>query len=259
MHGLKNFGHKSVFAEAFAILEAVEAHLLGKKELGIPLLLKLLRRIWWPQKFLRIGISERWNGPGLWAALALALYFLGMWFFGSLEIARADLQAYVTYGASIASVFLVAFALPSTYGNSGVSNAAVKFVVNHLEKRNFSYSAEIELLKKSVGAFEHRARSRVTMLKWLVGLLWAVFIYALTKMIESSEVPRDQLKFYMGTLFFLPAVFYAYLVVWGYEAALDKLFGAIEFGCNDFCHAMEQERRAQVGVGARDQSLSNQP
>ena len=34
-------------------------------------------------------------------------------------------------------------------------------------------------------------------------------------------------------------VIVSYLCVWDYDAALDKLFRAIEFGCNDFCSAIE--------------------
>jgi hypothetical protein len=140
----------------------------------------------------------------------------------------------------IAPVFLVVFALPSMYGDSGVSQQTIHFVVEHLRGRGFSCCKDIELLNKSVKLFEERARSRVSALKWIVGLLWAGSIYAFSKGIDASmSSPAAYMSYVFMSAWLFMGVIAAYLCVWGYEASLDKLFRAVEFGCNDFCHLVE--------------------
>ena len=146
----------------------------------------------------------------------------------------------IMLASMIAPMFLVIFALPSMYGNSGVSPEIVQFIVEHLYKRGFSCAKDVELVQKSIKSFEDRARSRVNALKWLVGLLWAGFIYSFSKGIELSiSTPSTLMSYAFMSVCLLLGVIFAYLCVWGYEASLDKLFRAIDFGCNDFCHFIE--------------------
>lgn len=124
-------------------------------------------------------------------------------------------------------MFPFIFSKPSTYAGSGGSPESTKFVVAHLKSRNFKTVKEIELLKKSVKPFEDQTRSRVTVLQWIVGLIWGGFIYSLS----TSD------SWLVYTLMGLGII--SYFLVWGYEAALDRLFRTIEFGCNDFCQHLE--------------------
>jgi hypothetical protein len=165
---------------------------------------------------------------------------LGAWLVNNSGIAKTEAANMIMLSSMIAPVFLVMFALPSMYGDSGVSSKTVQFVVDTLHARGFSCAKDVELLKKSVKPFEERARSRVSTLKWLVGLLWAGFIYAFSKGIEASmSTPPAFMSYVFMSAWLFMGVIAAYLCVWGYEASLDKLFRAIEFGCNDFCHLIE--------------------
>lgn len=230
-----------IFTEASSLVRAVEAELVGERESGIRLFAYLQRLIWFPLKFLKIGISEKTKGASLWAYLASAFLVLGAWVINNSGIAHTEVANAVLWVAMIAPMFLVVFSMPSLYGNSGIAPSAVRFVAEHLQSRGFSSASDVELLKKSVKPFEERARARVTVLKWLVGLLWAGFIYMLAKSMELPlPLPSHFLSYAQASAWLLACTFFAYLVVWDYEASLDKLFRAIEFGCNDFCHLAQR-------------------
>lgn len=231
-----------IFSEALTLVKAVEAHLVGETVGEIRLFSYLKRLVWLPTKFLRMGMREKTKGASVWAFLSFALMLLGLWLIeNSSGIAKTEAANIVLLVSVVVPMFLVVFALPSMYGDSGVSPKSVQFVAEFLHDRGFSCAREVELLKQSVKPFEERARSRVVALKWLVGLLWAGFIYVSSKAIDNAST-ITQAEF-MSYLFLsaglIGGTFVAYLCVWGYEAALDKLFRAIDFGVNDFCHLVE--------------------
>lgn len=224
-----------IFAEASTLVKAVEIHLVSETESKIQLLGYVKRLVLIPGKFLKMGIGEKAKDTFVWAFLSSTLMAMGFLLIGNSEFAKVQVMNVVVFAASIISMFVVVFALPSMYGNSGVSPENVRFVVEFLGTRGFLSVSEIELLKKSIKPFEDRARSRVTALKWLVGLLWTSFLYVWSKSIEVAALSSSEQTVYAFTLAGLSAgLLVAYLCVWGYEASLDKLFRAIEFGCNDF-------------------------
>lgn len=176
------------------------------------------------------------------AFLSFVFMMLGAWLISSSGIANTEAARIVMLAAMIIPMFLVTFAMPSMYGDSGVNEHTVTFTVEYLKTRGFATSKDIELLKKSVKLFDDRARSRVSILKWLVGLLWAGFVYTTSKGLEQAMASPAQLMSYtLMSVSFLMPVIAAYLCVWGYDAALDKLFRAIEFGCNDLCHFVDTQ------------------
>ena len=229
-----------IFVEAFTLVKSVEVHLVAETESEIRLFGYLKRLVWLPAKFLKMGMGEKTKGASVWALLSFGFMMLGAWLVNNSGIAKTEAANMVMLATMIAPMFLVVFALPSMYGDSGVSPKTVRFVVGLLHARGFSCVKDVELLKKSVKPFEERARSRVSALKWLVGLLWAGFIYAFSNGIEASmPTPSAYMSYVFMSAWLFMGVIAAYLCVWGYEASLDKLFRAIEFGCNDFCHLIE--------------------
>jgi len=187
-----------------------------------------------------MGISEIIKGVSIWLFLAAVFLMLGLWLIQDSGIAKTQAVTMVMFASTVIPMFLVTFAMPSLYCDSGITKDNIAFVLQHLQTRGFCNTKQIELLKKSVKIIEERARSRVNTLKWLVGLLWAGFVYTLSKGFEQSTVsPAGLMNFILlFSSLFMP-ITVAYLCVWGYESALDKLFRSIEFGCNDLCNLLE--------------------
>lgn len=230
----------SIFAESNNLVRAVEAHLVTDFDSSIPLFSYVKRLIWLPAKFLKMGVSEKLKGAAAWAFISFVFIMLGAWFINNSGIAKTEAANVVMLAAMIAPMFLVTFAMPSIYGDSGVTQVNIAFTVAYLKTRGFTCTKDIELLKKSVKLFDDRARSRVNVLKWLVGLLWAYFVYTSSKGFEHSMTsPAELMSYAFMSAWLLMLVIAAYLCVWGYDAALDKLFRSIEFGCNDLCHIVE--------------------
>jgi hypothetical protein len=175
-----------IFTESLNLVRAVEAHLVSESDSNIPLLSYFKRLIWLPGKFLMMGISEKTKGASVWAFLSFAFLMLGAWLINNSGIAKTEVANIVMLAAMIIPMFLVTFAMPSIYGNSGINQNTITFVVQHMQARGFSNSKHIELLKNSVKLFEDRARSRVNVLKWLVGLLWAGFMYTFPKVLNNQ-------------------------------------------------------------------------
>jgi hypothetical protein len=235
-----------IFNEANMIVRVVEAHLVQDTDSTIPVFGYVKRLVWLPTKFLKMGVDEKLNGAFSWAFLSFAFLMVGAWFVNESGIAKTETANGIMLTAMIVPLFLVVFQMPSIYGHSGVTQKTVEFVVQVLQSRGFSRVKEIDLLKKSLKPYEDRCRSRVNVLKWLVGLLWAGFTYTYSKGIENSlSSPSELMSFAVASALLLLGVTIAYLCVWGYDAAVDRLFRAIEFGCNDFCHILETSSPAE--------------
>ncbi|MFY3854394.1 hypothetical protein ACOTH4_09460 [Achromobacter xylosoxidans] len=230
----------SIFNAALTLIRSTETHLVFEKNSEIRFLGHIKRIIWLPAKFLKMGISEKLKGTTTWSILAFISLILVTWLINNSSLARTESGDLIVMVTMIIPIVLVVFALPSTYGNSGVSNQNVEFVVQQLRAQGFSRTYDIELLKKSVKSFEDRAKFRINALKWLTGLLWAGFVYIFSKGMDGSTSDLNAYKSYILTSSWMfIGVFFAYLSVWGYEASVDRLFRAIDFGCNDFCLLME--------------------
>lgn len=233
------------FTQTF--LAELEAFLINEKLLAWKNFSYLQRLVWFPLRFLGMGCSEKFKSIGTWVVITYSFMVLGTLILSNAGMARTDYSYFVAIGIFVIPLIIVVFSMPSIYGTSGVNVGAVVFVHHFLRGGGITSSKEVELLKKSVKPFEDKARSRVTALKWVVGLIWACFLYTFAKTIDTDRAssaihPPD----ITVTVVMFLAVVVGYFVVWGYEASLDILFRAIEFGCNDFCFEIEtSEKRAK--------------
>jgi hypothetical protein len=229
-----------IFTKASKLVEAIEDQVIviAEKDSPSPELNLAKRLTWLPAKFLWMGIWEiirRFIDLRVYALVVIVVMtFTFIATSSSIPSNVPGLNVNFVLGAVfILSMFSIVFSMPSICGTSGVLPKSVEFVVTYLKSQGFTNEKEVELLKKSVKQFEDRTRSRVIALKWVVGLIWAGFIYTIPKdgvfaMATPVQIGNASTLLLIG----IPS----YFCVWGYEAALDKLFRAIEFGCNDFCY-----------------------
>lgn len=224
-----------MYSESLSIIMAVEAHLIGEKLNQYKIVNLLQRLIWFPLKFLQLGMSEKTKGISTWTFMVFAFLVVGGLVINNSGIAKTEIASTIILGAEIIPIFLVVFAMPSTYAHSGINQESVDFVKQYLIDRGFSSDKQIEILKKSLKVIEDKSRARVIALKWLTGLVWAGFVYNLSKENNLSTLTQSEILAQMQ-IFAGLALLIAYFCVWGYEASLDKLFRTIEFGSNDFAH-----------------------
>jgi hypothetical protein len=242
-------GSAAVFLATADIVRAIEAHLIGEKESDWRVIAYLQRIVWFPWKFLQIGIREKLAGTKVWAFLAAVLIFAANWITTKVNLVGTEFGNLLIIVCAFAALMAVVFAMPSTYAHSGITERTVGFVTTYLEEHGFGQAKRIEFLRKTIKPFEERAKARVTALKWLVGSMWAASTYLFAKGAETMGAAAAQaLSAELFVAVFICCTFGAYLLVWGYEASLDALFRAIEFGCNDLCHAIDV-READLSAG----------
>ncbi|MDO5639195.1 MAG: hypothetical protein Q4G28_04935 [Neisseria sp.] len=218
------------FTEASKFIEVVEFGLLNEKQAKMQLLNQIKKVIWLPIKFLKMGINIKLNTTIIWIVFSMIFMWLGIQFAASLPAELSEIKNMVLLFSSAFPIFLLAFPLPSIYGNDDISEKDIEIALNHLKKRNFS-DTEMTYLKESVSLFESRTQSKIKALKWVVGLFWAGYLYMSSYAITNKIFSFDYL---MELSVILLITVFAYLAVWSYEAAINKLFRIIDFSCHDF-------------------------
>src|SRR6185295_2999506 len=96
-----------VFTEALNVVKAVEAHLIAERDSDIMFLAYLQRLIWFPLKFLKMGVSEKTKSASLWAFLAFGCLMLGAWLVNNSGIARTEAANVVMLVSMVVPMVLV--------------------------------------------------------------------------------------------------------------------------------------------------------
>ncbi len=241
-----------IFNQSIELIASTEAHLVGTKLHDWKVFCYIQKLILFPLQFLWMGVKAKIGGFLIWALIAFP--FVSVVFLISKNLARSELTDFLLGASELYAALLVIFALPSMFGHSNVVEADVNFVSQHLTLQKAS-EKNIEFIKKNIKSIEERARARVTAFKWFVGLLWAGFIYFSTQFVEflkAGNQPTTQSMMQVGWLFV--SVVVGYFVVWGYEAATDKLFKAIEFGCDDYLFEIQLTAQQSIANSSPAQS-----
>lgn len=209
-------------------------------------ILKRYSTRWW--KFLKSGIAEIFKPVILYSFITFSLAIIVGWLWSSTKIQNPEILSNLLLMCQLLPIFIIAFALPSTYSDRGIPKDIPSSMSNYLRNEiQISSTKEIDALKKSVKIFEARAKARITVMKWLFGLCWAGFTYLISKFwdISQNQVPstndiRTLLIYFTVGLFIVIA---GYVLVWGYEAAVERLFQSIEVGTNQASLDLELEKK----------------
>lgn len=222
------------------IIQKVESHLIGSKQINFKPIKWLQQLIISPFRFLHFGIGLKMKGMFLWSVLSFILQIASAALVNKLGIKSIELINIILLSTLFIPIFIIAFAMPSTYGHSNVKQTTAIYIIEQLKDCGIKSSKQIDQLKKSISLYEDRADVRIKSMKWLAGLLWAAFIYYFSKGIEGqmTSIPSFMNYSVTSAVLFL-TVAATYLIIWGYEAAVNTLFRSIDFGINDYCLIME--------------------
>ena len=200
------------------------------------------RRFIYPYKFLKIGIEQRLAGVFFWATSAFAFMAIGSFVLKGFEIETAQVGTFVILCAQVIPLFLVLFALPSTYGAGGVTQSDVDAVTSHLATKNIKRSVDMEMLATSINRFEKSIRSRIVLFKSLLALLWAYAIYMFNLGVKQEFANTEiAASFYVQILILILITAGIYLLAWGYESSIDRLFKGVYFGIDEYRSSVEKQ------------------
>lgn len=190
---------------------------------------------WW--KFLKMGIAMLIKPLLLYVCFSLVFTLAVMWMASAAPITDPKILSILLPTCQLLPIFIVAFALPSTYGDRNIpSNLPSIMSVYLRDELGLKSSKQIDAVKKSIKLFEDSTKNRITILKWLFSLCWAGFGYLATKFWDMSigktllAKELNEMLFYIA--FGIVFLIIGYLIIWGYEAAVERLFQSIEIGTN---------------------------
>lgn len=226
-----------LFVTANQLIVDAENRLLGAKDIPWPFSW-LRKEFWHPIVYVMLGMDFLINNffktvfyVGLFAALAA--YF-------STRAGMPSEQMNFAIGVAImGAVFVVFFALPSTFTNFGIKDADLEFLTQRVQDQVAS-NEELKGLRDNLEAMEECAASRVAALRWAMATIWGVVLFGfaqslglLTKLIE-----KDQFADLIGgsISFFVVAVFLTIIplaTIAGYRRANNMVFMELRFACNE--------------------------
>lgn len=155
-----------------------------------------------------------------------------------LGLNKDQINAAVLVGMAI-GVFVVLFALPSSFASIGISENDIECFTSHLQR--FAAS-EIELgaLRDSLEAMEEAAADRVKALRWAMATIWGsvLLAYSQSMGVLTKLADKDQVGELMSgsVIFFVVAGLLALamlLAITGYRRANNIVFRGLQYACNE--------------------------
>ena len=230
------------------LLRAMERRFTGGPTAPIGLASAAHRILWQPSKFVGSGVKRlltSWTSRVclvlMIALSASMLYFMQR---GQLQgqLTGQHIAAALALCGIVVPAFLVLFAMPSVYGSGGATEDDIAFVVAFLKGLGPLDPKQLEPIRKCIQVYWERARSRLTILKWVCSVSWGAVAWLVLKGTEAATQRQDDSPLF---LLALGATVAATAVSWwtlAYEVAVDRLFCTIEFGCSDFGYELQTKR-----------------
>jgi hypothetical protein len=230
---------------AYQVVQAVERRLTGSSKPRWRATDAASRSLWQPTKLVASGSRRILFSWTALACMALAGAFIYLMYYlvrkGQLDngLSAIPIANGIALCGIVIPAFLILFALPSSYGTGGATPGDARFVTELLVDVQMSDPRSLDMLRKCIQLYGDHARTRVTLLKYGAGLLWAGFAYVLIKGVEGAVAHNeDSLAFPLAA----GAAFAAAAASWwtlAYEVAVDRMFSSIELGLNDYSASVQ--------------------
>jgi len=198
----------------------------------------ILRIILFPFPFLQIGIGELLRPASTWAIISFVLLAGTTFFIPHAEIS-AQTKSYIFLFCFYAPIFLVAFAVPSTFAFDSIKGPQIQGLADYIYSLGVDDEAKIESFKDSLSIVAERAHSRVKTFQWLVATIWALFLYGLNQMnnIALKVAPEQISKIISDNLptlvIYVVVSLLSIIVIVGYKKANDAIFRRIQFAVQE--------------------------
>lgn len=227
----------SLFANAKQLVVIVENRLLGAREIAWPISW-FRKEFWHPISYVFLGMDfliSNFMKTTVYVVLFVALTaYLSRRFGASAE----EVKMYVVI-AVMGAVFVVLFALPSTFASFGISDVDLIFLAQRVQEKVAS-NDELDTLRDNLEAMEACAADRVAILRWAMATIWGVLLFGfsqsmglLARLAEKDEVG----KLIGGSVsFFIVAVSLTLIplaAIAGYRRANNIVFRGLQFACNE--------------------------
>lgn len=232
-----NASQTSLFNSTLAIVQETERSVLTFRSAGTTAD-AIIRTILLPFPFLQVGMAELFRPVSRWAVLSFGLLIVATFLVPGTAVS-AEAKSYIFLGCIYAPLFLVVFAVPSTFAFDSIKDPQVQSLADDIYAKGFDCEEKINVLAENLSSIAERTSARTRALQWLVASVWAFFLYGVNQVNSLAvkiaperiaDIISDNINAFavygLATLLSL-------LVVVGYKKGNDAVFRQLQFAIQE--------------------------
>lgn len=174
----------SLFDLTLAVVQETERRVLTFRSAGT-VVDTVIRTILFPFPFLQIGITELFRPASKWAALSFGLLVIATFLIPQAAVS-AEAKSYIFLGCIYAPLFLVVFAVPSTFAFDSIKGPQVQLLADHIHAQGIDCEEGIKAFEENLTNIAERTHARTKALQWLVATVWALFLYGVNQVMSLA-------------------------------------------------------------------------
>lgn len=228
------------------VVEEAERRVLNFKSQGA-LADKATRNGLFPFSFLKLGIWELMLPLFKWAIPSSLLLLATTLLLPEANISP-DAKFYIFLFCTYVPLFLVIFAVPSTFAFDSISSAQIGGLADFIFARGFDTVDKLESLGECISFVSERTYARTKSYQRIVAVVWGLLLIGINQFSSTALkfAPEHSLKFFLDnlfTLFLYGAVsFLSLVVILGYKKANDAVFRRLLFSVEELKYRTAQTK-----------------
>lgn len=227
-----------LYLAAKQLVEDAERRQLRAASFRNSLIKWILTEFWYPLGYVVHGLD--FLIQNLAKTVFYVMLFITLTFVVSSKLGLPSEQttAYLIV-ATILAVFVILFALPSTFSHLNLGEGDLRFLAERIQTL-VSSKEELLGLEKNLELMEESVMDRVKALHWSLATLWALFLFAFNQSLgvllkldqggHLGEVIGGSISTLVIAIF---AVLFPLLGIVGYRRASNLVFRALGYACNE--------------------------
>lgn len=234
----------SLYKTAELTIQEAERTVLTVRSYG-DLLDIALRSAFFPFLFiLNVGMKSLFRPVMKWIIFTL-IFTITFLIFDSLISFSAQTKTSLYFLSFYAPIFLVGFAIPSTFVYDGVKESQIQSLADYIYSLGINSEEKIKALNEALNILAQRAYSRARTFQWIVATAWAFFLYAMNQINgivlkispeKINDLISNNIKYLI--LYGLLAIVSIILIV-SYKKGIDAVFRRIQLALLELRYRIE--------------------
>jgi hypothetical protein len=225
------------------IVEEAERRVLNFKSKGA-LTDTATRNGLFPLPFLHLGIVELMRPMFKWAMFSVVLVISALLF------TKTDISMSAKNSIFMLCIyfplFLVVFAVPSTFSFDTISGAQVCALADYIFDLGFDAENKLDSLGECISLVAERTYARTKILQGVIAAIWGLSLYGLNQFTNMALklVPEQSTKLFADNIsaivLFVIVTFLSLVAILGYKKANDAIFRRLSFAIEELKYRVAQ-------------------
>lgn len=227
----------SLFQLTLKIIQETERSVLEFRSAGV-IPDAIMHTIMFPFPFMRLGLAELFRPASRVAFMSFGLLIVAAWLIPHIEVS-AQAKSYIFLACTYVPIFLVVFAVPSTFALDSIKDGQIQSLANYIYSVGIDCEEKIEALEENLSNITERTYARTKMLQWMVATVWALFLFGFNQMnslaikIAPEQITKIISDNIMNFIIYGTVTFVSILVIVGYKKGNDAVFRRLQFSIQE--------------------------